>query len=78
LWIQIQVAVKLPQLSFPITTFFLVNTVNFEPILKEATEVPGYREIIETAFIAARARLVATLHPLNTQPTEALYTEVRL
>ena len=72
LQIQIQVVVKLPQLSPPLTTFFLVNTVNFESI--ERLLETQVREIIETTFIAARAWLVATLHPLNTQPTEALST----
>jgi hypothetical protein len=32
------------------------------------------REIIEIAFIAARVRLVATLHSLNALPKEALST----
>ena len=31
-------------------------------------------KIIKVVFIAARARLVATLHPLNALPTEALST----
>jgi hypothetical protein len=72
LWIQIQVVVNLPQLSPPITTFFLVNTVDFEPIQRLLeTQI---REIIEITFITARAWLVATLHSLNALPTEALST----
>jgi hypothetical protein len=70
------VAVKLPQLSPPITTFFLVNTVNFEPIQRLLKS--QVREIIEITFIAARAWLIATLHPLNALPTEALSTACHL
>jgi hypothetical protein len=76
LQIQIQVVVELPQLSLPITTFFLVNTVDFEAIQRLLES--QVREVIEAVFIAARARLVATLHPLNAQPTEALSTACHL
>jgi hypothetical protein len=66
------VVVKLPQLPLPITPFFLINTVNFEPI--ERLLESQVREIIETTFIAARARFVAALHSPNTQLTKALST----
>jgi hypothetical protein len=64
--------VNLPQLSFPLTTFLLLRTVNFESIEWLLKAFVG--KIIEITFIAARAWLVATLHPLNALPTEALST----
>ena len=65
-------AVKLPQLSFPLTTFFLVNTVNFESIQRLLESL--VREIIEVTLITARARLVVVLDSLNALSTEALFT----
>ena len=65
--------VNLPQLSLPLTTFLLLRTVDLESIEWLLKAFVG--KVIEVVFITARAlRLVAILHPLNTQPTEALST----
>ena len=72
LWIQIQVIIKLPQLSSPLTTFLLLRTVDFESIEWLLKAFVG--KVIKVVFITARARLVATLHPLDALPTEAFST----
>ena len=64
--------VKFPQLSFPLTTFFLVNTVDFKSI--EWLLKTLVREIIEAVFITARTRFVATFYPLNATSAKAFST----
>ena len=70
-WVKVQVTNQLPVLSNPLTAFLLVGAVNFEAGESSLKTFVG--EDVKV-ILTARARLTASLHPLNTDLAEAVAT----
>ena len=73
---QVEMFVKLSQLSCPLATYLFVGTVNLKPVqwlLKSLV-----RKVVEVVLLAARAGVILCFNSLNAHFTEAFATACHL